>query len=160
MLARAAAALGLEWNPPPRPERSRLDDWFLGAPRQDSRPAVPPIPFFMRRLRTRGGPSCRLASAGLFGGAVESFAQQFSAAQKQTGAIKHILPRQPAAAPQAPPAQSPQLPRRRGRPPAVPPAPARPQQPSPGPRHGARRKKPPQSAPAPRPAKHQAKRRS
>ncbi|XDV12676.1 hypothetical protein PO909_001274 [Leuciscus waleckii] len=31
MLSRAAASIGLEWNPPPCPEHSRLDDWFLGA---------------------------------------------------------------------------------------------------------------------------------
>ncbi|XP_067303207.1 GTPase IMAP family member 8-like [Pseudorasbora parva] len=37
MLAWVAAALGMEWNPPPRPERSRLDNWFLGAPLSDLR---------------------------------------------------------------------------------------------------------------------------
>ncbi len=30
MLARAAESVGLEWRPPPCPEPSRLDDWFLG----------------------------------------------------------------------------------------------------------------------------------
>ncbi len=30
MLARAAERIGLEWRPPPCPEPSRLDDWFLG----------------------------------------------------------------------------------------------------------------------------------
>ena len=30
MLSRAAEMVGLEWNPPPRPEPSRLDDWYLG----------------------------------------------------------------------------------------------------------------------------------
>ena len=37
MLARAATSIGLVWKPPPCPERSRLDDWFLGAARADSR---------------------------------------------------------------------------------------------------------------------------
>ena len=46
MLSRAAASIGLEWNPPPCPERSRLDDWFLGAARAESRPRIPPVPFF------------------------------------------------------------------------------------------------------------------
>ncbi len=32
-----------------------------------------------------------MSQTGLFGNAVESFAQQFSAAQKQTEAIKHIM---------------------------------------------------------------------
>ncbi len=32
MLARAAESVGLEWRPPPCPEPSRLDDWFLRAP--------------------------------------------------------------------------------------------------------------------------------
>ncbi|KAG1947997.1 hypothetical protein F2P79_012761 [Pimephales promelas] len=39
-----------------------------------------------------------MSQAGLFGGAVEDFAQLFSTAQKQTEAIKHILPHRPAAA--------------------------------------------------------------
>ncbi|KAL1277248.1 hypothetical protein QQF64_023921 [Cirrhinus molitorella] len=34
-----------------------------------------------------------ISQTGLFGDAVENFAQQFSAAQKQSEAIKHILPR-------------------------------------------------------------------
>ncbi len=38
-----------------------------------------------------------ISQAGLFGDVVESFSQHFSAAQKQTEAIKHILPRRPAA---------------------------------------------------------------
>ncbi len=39
-----------------------------------------------------------VSQTGLFGDAVESFAQQFSAAQKQTEAIKHIIRwRKPAA---------------------------------------------------------------
>ncbi len=39
-----------------------------------------------------------VSQTGLFGDAVENFAQQFSAAQKQTEAIRHILPRHAAAA--------------------------------------------------------------
>ncbi|KAI2660482.1 ORF V: Enzymatic polyprotein [Labeo rohita] len=58
-----------------------------------------------------------LGQGGLFGDTVEDFAQQFSAVQKQTEAIKHILPRRDipttSAGPQPPPA------RRRGRPPAA-----------------------------------------
>ncbi len=34
-----------------------------------------------------------ISQVGLFGDVVESFAQQFSVAQKQTEAIGHILPR-------------------------------------------------------------------
>ncbi|CAM4616073.1 unnamed protein product [Leuciscus chuanchicus] len=99
-----------------------------------------------------------ISQAGLFGGAVEDFAQQFSTAQKQTEAIKHILPRRSAAQPSV---QNPQPARRRGRPPTAPAPPARPQQqPSPGPRRGGSRRKAPQPSPAPQPAKRQAKRRS
>ncbi len=47
------------------------------------------------KVRFLNAPVCQ---AGLFGDAVENFAQQFSVAQKQTEAIKHILPRRPAAA--------------------------------------------------------------
>ncbi len=36
MLARAAESVGLEWRPPPCPEPSRLDDWFLGVARAGS----------------------------------------------------------------------------------------------------------------------------
>ncbi|KAI2663241.1 ORF V: Enzymatic polyprotein [Labeo rohita] len=59
-----------------------------------------------------------ISQGGLFGDTVEDFAQQFSAVQKQTEAIKHILPRRDiptmSAGPQPPPA------RRRGRPPRLP----------------------------------------
>ena len=99
-----------------------------------------------------------ISQAGLFGGAVEDFAQQFSTAQKQTEAIKHILPRRAVAA--KPPVQSPQPARRRGRPPAAPAPPARPQQQSSGSRRGGSRRKAPQPSPALPPAKRQAKRRS
>ncbi|XP_077057746.1 uncharacterized protein LOC143710638 [Siphateles boraxobius] len=319
MLSRAAASIGLEWNPPPCPERSRLDDWFLGAAAA-SRPQPAPIPFFPdvhdeiskswktpmssrdrslissafppldgaaargytglppversvamqlcpQSASSRGEPkhpskACRFSStlvaksyraagqaaaslhamatlqvyqaqmlrdmhegrtdpglfdelraatdlalratkvtarslglvmstavvqerhlwlnladmrdaersrlldspmyqAGLFGGAVEDFAQQFSTAQKQTEAIKHILPRRPAAASTQPTGQVPQSVRRRGRPPAAPAPPARPkQQPPPRPGRGGSRKKAPQPSPAPPPAKRRAKRRS
>ncbi len=55
-----------------------------------------------------------VSQTGLFGDAVESFAQQFSAAQKQTEAFKHIMRRRKPAA--STPAAAPQLARRRGRP--------------------------------------------
>ncbi len=45
MLARAAERVGLEWKPPPRPEPSRLDDWFLGVARAGSQGPTP-VPFF------------------------------------------------------------------------------------------------------------------
>ncbi len=54
---------------------------------------------------------------GLFGDTVEGFAQQFSAVQRQTEAIQHILPRRDAPSTAAPGAR-PQSARRRGRPPA------------------------------------------
>ncbi len=46
MLARAAESVGLEWRPPPCPEPSRLDDWFLGVARAGSQglTLVPFIP--------------------------------------------------------------------------------------------------------------------
>ncbi len=64
-----------------------------------------------------------VSQTGLFGDAVENFAQQFSTAQKQTEAIRHILPRRAAAASTRPPAAVPRSTRRRGRPPATAPAP-------------------------------------
>ncbi len=60
-----------------------------------------------------------ISQAGLFGEAVEDFAQQFSAAQKQTEAFRHILPRRSAAVSTPPPAAAPPSARRRGRPPAA-----------------------------------------
>ncbi len=69
-----------------------------------------------------------VSQTGLFGDAVENFAQQFSAAQKQTEAIRHILPRRAAAASIRPPVAAPQSTRRRGRPPAATPAPTPTQQ--------------------------------
>ncbi len=104
-----------------------------------------------------------ISQAGLFGEAVEGFAQQFSAAQQQTEAFRHILPRRSAAVSTPPPAAAPPSARRRTRPPAASTsAPARPQQqPSQRPQRGAGRRKAaqPVSAPA-KPAKRQAKRRS
>ncbi len=77
-----------------------------------------------------------VSQTGLFGDAVESCAQQFSAAQKQTEAIKHIMRRRkPAAA--STPAAAPQPARRRGRPPLAAPAPTPWQQPSTVRRRGA-----------------------
>ncbi|KAL0195086.1 hypothetical protein M9458_008658, partial [Cirrhinus mrigala] len=40
-----AKEIGVVWVPPPSPEPSRLDDWFLGSGR-DSRPRSSPVPFF------------------------------------------------------------------------------------------------------------------
>ncbi len=49
MLSRAAESVGLHWRPPPSPERSRLDDWFLGAQADRRRP--PPVPFSRKCMR-------------------------------------------------------------------------------------------------------------
>ncbi len=99
---------------------------------------------------------------GLFGEAVEDFAQQFSAAQKQTKAFCHILPRRSAAVSTPPPAAAPPSARRRGRPPAASTsAPARPQQqPALWPQRGVGRRRPAQPASAPaKPVKLQGRRR-
>ncbi len=101
-----------------------------------------------------------ISQAGLFG--VEDFAQQFSAAQKQTEAFRHILPRRSAAVSAPPPAAAPPSARRRGRPPAASTsAPARPQQqPALRPQRGAGRRRPAQPASAPaKPVKRQGRRR-
>ncbi len=104
-----------------------------------------------------------ISQAGLFGEAeVEDFAQQFSAAQKQTEAFRHILPRRSAAVSTPPPAAAPPSARRRGRPPAASTsAPARPQQqPALRPQRGAGRRRPAQPASAPaKPVKRQGRRR-
>ncbi len=99
-----------------------------------------------------------VSQTGLFGDAVENFAQQFSAVQKQSEAISHILPRRSAVASTLPPA-APQPARRRGRPPATAPAPAPQQEPPPKRRRGASRKRGPQpvQAPAKRAAKPRAR---
>lgn len=44
MLSWAAVSVGLEWNPPPCPEPSQLDDWFLGAASAGSQ-CLTPVPF-------------------------------------------------------------------------------------------------------------------
>ncbi|KAI2646090.1 Sentrin-specific protease 2 [Labeo rohita] len=64
-----------------------------------------------------------ISQAGLFGDTVKDFAQQFSAVQKQTEAIKHILPRRESTKPSG--ARPPSA-RRRGRPPAAAKTPAPP----------------------------------
>ncbi len=46
MLAHVAERVGLEWRPPPCPEPSRLDDWFLGVARAGSRGPTP-VYFFL-----------------------------------------------------------------------------------------------------------------
>ncbi len=102
-----------------------------------------------------------VSQTGLFGDAVENFAQQFSAAQKQTEAIMHILPRRAAAASTRPPVAEPQSTRRRGRPPAAAPAPAQQsQQPPAKQRRGAGRRAaaPPVQAPAKPGGKRKSKR--
>ncbi len=102
-----------------------------------------------------------ISQAGLFGEAVEDFAQQFSATQKQTEAFRHILPRRSAAVSTPPPAAAPPSARRRGRPPAASTsAPARPQQqPALRPQRGAGRRRPAQPASAPaKPVKRQGRR--
>ncbi len=102
-----------------------------------------------------------ISQAGLFGEAVEDFAQQFSAAQKQMEAFRHILPRRSATVSTPPPAAAPPSACRRGRPPAAfTSAPARPQQqPSQRPQRGAgcRKAAQPASAPA-KPVKRQGRR--
>ncbi len=45
MLSRAAESVGLHWRPPPSPECSRLDNWFLGA-QADHRQSHQ-VPFFL-----------------------------------------------------------------------------------------------------------------
>ncbi len=65
-----------------------------------------------------------MSHTGIFGNAVENFAQQFSSAQKQTEVIKHIMRRSKPAA--SIPAAAPQPARRRGRPPVAAPAPTQP----------------------------------
>ncbi|KAK2907345.1 hypothetical protein Q8A67_006330 [Cirrhinus molitorella] len=46
MLRRAAASIGLEVSKAPSPERSRLDDWYLGARSDVATPRTAPVPFF------------------------------------------------------------------------------------------------------------------
>ncbi len=77
------------------------------------------------KVRFLNSPVCQ---AGLFGDVVENFAQQFSAAQKQTEAIEHILPQQPAAAFTQTSVAVPPSARRRGCPPVAASVPAQPKQ--------------------------------
>ncbi len=100
-----------------------------------------------------------VSQTGLFGDAVENFTQQFSAVQKHSEAISHILPRWSAVASTLPPA-APQPARRRGRPPATAHAPAPQQQPPSKRCRGASRKRGPQpvQAPAKRGGKAKSKR--
>ncbi|XP_050958021.1 uncharacterized protein LOC127159160 [Labeo rohita] len=111
MLLRAAKSIGVIVRKPPSLEPSRLDDWFLGSRRDSSQPCLAPVPFFPEvheeltktwkvpySTRTRSGSSLLTSlddgATSLSGPAtVEDFAQQFSAVQNQTEAIKHILPR-------------------------------------------------------------------
>ncbi len=58
-----------------------------------------------------------VSQAGLFSDTVEDCAQQFSAVQKQTEAIQHILPRRDAPSATTPPQGKPQSAHRCGRPP-------------------------------------------
>ncbi len=67
-----------------------------------------------------------VSQTSLFGDGVESFAQQFSAAQRQTEAIRHIMHRRKPAA--SYPASAPQPSRRHGHPPAAAFTPTLPQQ--------------------------------
>ncbi len=60
-----------------------------------------------------------ISQAGLFGEAVEDFAQQFSAAQKQTEAFRHILPWRSADVSTLPLAAAPPSAHRRGHPPTA-----------------------------------------
>ncbi len=48
ILSRVAENVGLVWNPPPRPDPSRLDEWFLGRVRAGSQRKC------MRSLQDRG----------------------------------------------------------------------------------------------------------
>ncbi len=85
MLSRAAASVRLEWNPPPCPEPSRLDDWFLGVALAGSQRSAP-VPFFPEvheevtkswtapfSARSRSGPSSSLTT--LDGGAAKGYVE-------------------------------------------------------------------------------------
>ncbi len=88
-----------------------------------------------------------VSQTGLFGNAVESFAKQFSAEQRQTEVIRRIMRRRKPAA--SYPAAAPQPARRRGRPPATAPTPTLPQQPSTRQHHRAGRRQDAQPIQAP-----------
>ncbi len=109
--------------------------WVVRRPRLWSRSAISGCLTDMKEQEKVQFLNAPVSQTGLFGDAVESCAQQFSAAQKQTEAIKHIMrQRKPAA---STPAAAPQPARRRGRPPVAAPAPTLRQQPSTGRRRGA-----------------------
>ncbi len=84
MLSRAAESIGLHYRRPPSPERSRLDDWFLGA--QAERRQPPPVPFFPEvheevtrswkaPFSARNRPSASSVLTTLDGGAAQGAAQ-------------------------------------------------------------------------------------
>ncbi len=51
MFSQAAENVGLVWNPPPLPDSSRLDEWFLGGSRAGSQ-SLPPVPFSRKCMRS------------------------------------------------------------------------------------------------------------
>ncbi len=84
MLSRAAESIGLHYRPPPSPERSRLDDWFLGA--QAERRQPPPVPFFPEvheevtrswkaPVSARNRPSASSVLTTLDGGAAQGYVE-------------------------------------------------------------------------------------
>jgi hypothetical protein len=97
MLKKAAKAVGLEWNPPPCPEPSRLDYWYLGAGRSGSQPAAL-VPFFpeVHEELTRAwmapfSARNHLSSlTTLDGGAVKGY--EAIPPVEQSVAMQHILP--------------------------------------------------------------------
>ncbi len=135
MLSRAAENVGLVWNPPPRPDPSRLDEWFLGGGRAGfQRP--PPVPFFpevheelTRSWKTpftaRNKPCGSSPLTTLDGGAALGYTGIPSV---ERSVAMQLCPRAPQPA------------RRRGRPPVDAPTPTPRQQPSTVRRHGASHK--------------------
>ena len=101
-----------------------------------------------------------ISRGGLFGDSVGDFAQEFSAAQKQSEALRHVLPRKRTAAGPSPVAEEPRAARRRGRPPAAASAPPSGQQSNSRRRGAGRRRAPPPAQPPPPPKKAKGKRRS
>ncbi len=84
MLARAALSIGLKIKSPPRPEPSRLNDWFLRAGR-GSKPRSAPVPFlpevheeltdlWMVPFTARSHSSASFLLPTLDGGAARSYA--------------------------------------------------------------------------------------
>ncbi len=76
--------IGLHYRPPPSPERSRLDDWFLGA--QAERRQPPPVPFFLEvheevtrswkaPFSARNRPSASSVLTTLDGGAAQGYVE-------------------------------------------------------------------------------------